>query len=41
MLGKVRVTGVIEIFGKSSAQAGVLIELADGKRSGIAGELAR
>jgi hypothetical protein len=41
MLGKVRVAGIIECLGKSAGQADVRIELADGKQSGIAGELAR
>jgi hypothetical protein len=40
VLGKVRITGVIESTGKSPGQADALIELADGKQSGIAGELA-
>jgi hypothetical protein len=34
------VTGVIECLGNSPGQADALIELADGKQSGIAGELA-
>jgi hypothetical protein len=41
VLGKVRVAGIIECLGKSLGQADVLIKLADGKQSGIAGELAR
>jgi hypothetical protein len=40
VLGKVRITGVIASIGKSPGQADALIELADGKQLGIAGELA-
>ena len=40
VLGKVRVGGVIECLGKSPRQSDALVELADGKQSGIAGELA-
>jgi hypothetical protein len=39
VLGKMRITGVIESIGKSPGQADALIERADGKQSGIAGEL--
>jgi hypothetical protein len=40
VLGKVMVTGLIESLGKRPGQADTLIELAPGKQSGIAGELA-
>ena len=40
VLGAVGIAGVIKCLGKSPGQADVLIELADGKQSGIAGELA-
>jgi hypothetical protein len=41
VLGKVRIARVIEGLGKSPGQADVGLERADGKKSGIAGELAR
>jgi hypothetical protein len=40
VLGEISVAGVIEGLGKSPGQADARIELADGKQSGIAGELA-
>jgi len=40
-VGKVRVAGIIERLGKSPGQADTVFELADGKQSGITGELAR
>jgi hypothetical protein len=41
VLGAIWVAGVIESLGKSPGQADTLIEPADRKQSGIAGELAR
>jgi hypothetical protein len=41
VFGEIWVARVIESLGKSPGQVDALIELADGKQSGITGELAR
>jgi hypothetical protein len=41
VLGKVRVAGVVEGFGKGPRQADALVESADGEQPGVAGESAR
>jgi hypothetical protein len=41
VLAEVRIAGVVEGVGEGPGEANALVELADGKQSGVAGELPR